>query len=662
MKYLRQTNLYLLLLMAVAIGRPATAQYTVGGANPSFTTIWNVASGDWTTGSNWIAGEGGVGGVPDIDQQDFGLINNGGTANVMTNVASPIAGGVILGTEAGDSGTLDIQSGGVLNVQDDPPGPPDFTADGSVQVGRNGTGQLFVRRGGTLNSMSLSLGGQVGSTITLGGTTGSVNAMVNTGAVTLGRTTRVIGPNVTFNSMGTGAGITFQGTSVFIPELTGPTHSVLTTTGNAAVNGTLQVDINGASTATGSSWLLLDAANITGAFTSIVGDSAAPLGLGQVYRFDVADGGNGKQGRLVVGQQFVLNVNRNTGAVSISNPANSGSAGLATDGYTVQSTAGAINMGNWQSLQTSGVAGAGWEVANPTANRVSELRSSGTSTLAVDSNWGLGNLFQPPAPAQFGQVVEDLVFQYNDPVTQQTVDGVVNYTGSANINNLVLLVDPTTGNVKIRNTSPFNVAIDGYTISSAGGSLNSTPSLWTSLQDQPGVAGAGWAESNLNDTRVSELKSSAGATTLNSDGGTTFDLGSLFETGSAKDLVFEFLLDGNSEPNTGVVVYESGTACIAGDFNCGGAVENADLTLLLNNWAKAVPPVPAGWIGSPQPTGPAIDNDELTALLNNWGQTAGGGSVAVAGQAVPEPATLGLLVLASYILAASRRVKRQRDV
>lgn len=79
--------------------------------------------------------------------------------------------------------------------------------------------------------------------------------------------------------------------------------------------------------------------------------------------------------------------------------------------------------------------------------------------------------------------------------------------------------------------------------------------------------------------------------------------------------------------------FGSGTFVLPGDFNGNNAVENADLTLLLNNWAVTLPPVPAGWEGSP-PTSPAIDNDELTTLLNHWGRPAGGGSIAV-----PEPAT-----------------------
>lgn len=89
---------------------------------------------------------------------------------------------------------------------------------------------------------------------------------------------------------------------------------------------------------------------------------------------------------------------------------------------------------------------------------------------------------------------------------------------------------------------------------------------------------------------------------------------------------------------------------VAGDFNGNGTVENADLTLLLNNWGQAVPPVPAGWVGD-QPTGDAIDNSELTALLNNWGSSAG----AAASTAVPEPTSILLLAAGLAILPFARR-------
>lgn len=90
---------------------------------------------------------------------------------------------------------------------------------------------------------------------------------------------------------------------------------------------------------------------------------------------------------------------------------------------------------------------------------------------------------------------------------------------------------------------------------------------------------------------------------------------------------------------------------ILGDFSGNGSVENADLTLLLNNWAGPASPVPAGWIGTPQPTAPAIDNDELTALLNNWGNSSGGGSYTSG--AVPEPSSIVLCLSAAIGLLVS---------
>lgn len=100
----------------------------------------------------------------------------------------------------------------------------------------------------------------------------------------------------------------------------------------------------------------------------------------------------------------------------------------------------------------------------------------------------------------------------------------------------------------------------------------------------------------------------------------------------------------------------TGLCTLAGDFSCNGSVENADLTLLLNNWAQPASPVPNGWTGIPQPTDPAIDNDELTALLNGWGMTLGSGSGSAS--AVPEPSTM-LLVLASVLgTMAGRRSRR----
>ena len=642
MRTLQRLTPWFLALLVLGLSRPAIAQPPVPGAA---TTDWNNATvpgtavtNNWTTGGNWTAG------VPDVGVLDFGVINNGGVAYVNSAV-SPQAGGVSLGTNAGQSGTLDVLSGGSLTVVDD---GPTFPADGSVRIGQAGTGNLFVRPGGTLNSVSIMLGAANASTLTLGGTAPGA-ATVSTGLATLGRTMRVIGPNVNFSATG---GIAFQSTSVFIPEITGGTHSPLKTSGNAGLGGTLQVDFNGVTPTGGSFWNLLDAASISGAFTAILPDPAVPLGLGQVLAVRTVNGGtNGKLGQLVLNQLPVLSINRNTGAVSITNP---GSSGIALDGYTVQSTNGALVQANWQSLATHpAVAGAGWAEANPTANRLSELRSGGSSTLAGSGSWGLGNVFHEPTPTQFGQNLEDVVFQYNDPAAQATVNGVVNYTGGTGINNLVLFADPATGNVKVRNTSPFTVAIDGYTIASPAGSLNSNPALWTSLQDSVGNS---WFEANLADTRVSELQSS-GLTTLNLNGGTTFDLGGLFKTAGAKDLAFQFVLSGNSAPNTGVVVYEAAPTVtgVAGDYNKNGVVDAADYTIWRDHLSQTFQLDNEGGIS----TG-TVDAADYTFWKSRFGATSGSGSgsgslVGGSAGAVPEPTAWALFVIGGVIGLIARR-------
>jgi hypothetical protein len=611
-------------------------------------TIWDLGTppgsgtGNWNVATNWSRDI-----VPDVTQEDAAIINGGGTAQVNTAIGTNV-GSVVLGqgTAAGESGTLEIQSGGTLNVIDD----PTFPADGSVRVGQNtgqglnaalngtnpqpGTGTLRVLRGGTLNSVTLTLGGTVDSSITLGGGAAGT-ATVSAGAVTLGRTLRVIGPNVNFSSAGTGAGITFQGTSVFIPEITGASHSPLKTTGNAALGGTLQADFNGVTPTPGPSWNIIDAASVSGSFATVLPDPFAPLGVGQVIATRTVNGG--MRGRLVqmfVRQLPVLNVNRDTGAISISNP---GNAGMDIDGYTIQSTAGTLIPANWQSLEDNpGVAGPGWfEGGDPSVNRLTEVRSGGVSTLAPAGSWALGNAWQPPTPTQFGQIVEEVVFQINDPVSQETVNGFVNYTGTK-VNNLVLFADPATGNVKIRNTSPFNVEIDGYTITSATGSLNSNPALWTSLQDQPGVA-PNWFEGFLTDNRVTEVMSS-GTTTLTGNSVTTFDLGGLYKnTLNTRDLVFQFLLANNSLPNTGVVLYQPAPTVddLPGDYNNDRKVDAADYVV----WRKTNINGAAGY----------------NTWRTNFGRTAGSGSV-LAGAAVPEPGTFVLLAAA---LVAGTLVRRK---
>jgi hypothetical protein len=91
---------------------------------------------------------------------------------------------------------------------------------------------------------------------------------------------------------------------------------------------------------------------------------------------------------------------------------------------------------------------------------------------------------------------------------------------------------------------------------------------------------------------------------------------------------------------------------LEGDYNGNGAVEQADLDLVLLNWGAAGSPPPAGWIND-LPQGP-IDQAELDGILLNWGNSAPG---ILAGSAVPEPAgVLPALLLAIGAWAMTARI------
>ena len=93
------------------------------------------------------------------------------------------------------------------------------------------------------------------------------------------------------------------------------------------------------------------------------------------------------------------------------------------------------------------------------------------------------------------------------------------------------------------------------------------------------------------------------------------------------------------------VKYTGDAACIMGDVNCSGLVDDDDLSLLLANWN----------IGTTWGTGDlnengTVNDDDLSLLLANWGAGS-----AAAPEAVPEPMTITLLALGGLALIRRRR-------
>lgn len=608
------------LVAVYAIGlcaRPANAQNVFD---------WNVASGDWGVDGNWIDDLGDPAFVPDADIDEVGHVNNGGTAFVDSNIPFD-AGGIVLGDAADESGTLEIRSGGTLVVRT----VQGNASVGSTVVGGEGTGNLIVLPGGNFETRSMFLGGNAASSITFGGAgVGTATVEVDLDAV-FDRELRVIG-DVDFNANL----FTLGGSNVFIPELTSGASSALKAQGAIAVGGVLRPEYTGPTPTPGTTWKLFDAPSITGQFADVDTSDFPALPFGQVYEFQVvSDTGsvNGTTGQLAVEQKLVLNVDRNTGAVSIAN----GPAAANMLIYSIGSTLGGLSPGAWNSLQDQAISDWSESPANGSANQVSELKQTGTQNVTQGNDLQLGNLFVEPTAMEIGTELEDLTFEYFTESGEQ-VQGLVNYIGDKVYNNVVLSVDPATGEARFANESTISVNLVGYRITSDSGSLLSGNGDWLSLDDDD-RAGGDWYEANPSANMIAELKP-AGETGLGQ--GVGFGLGTPFDTTGTQDVTFQYLLQGEDDFRDGVVVYREIPDAIAGDYNNDGLVNLADYTV----WRDSLGASVANGTGADGDGDGMITAGDYGVWKNNFGMALGAltspsGQVA----SVPEPTCVSLMLL-----------------
>lgn len=313
-----------------------------------------------------------------------------------------------------------------------------------------------------------------------------------------------------------------------------------------------------------------------------------------------------------------VTVDRGTGLVTVTNPQ---ATAVNLTSYNLTSALGQLSPPTWNSL--SDQATPGWSETQALATQLAEAIAAGSTSLGAGQSLTLGRAFAGSATAFGVDGPADLALTYTAGGSPKT--GTINYTGVSS-NNLTLKVDPVSGQALLVNTSPFEVSIDGYTISSAAGSLS--VANWSSLDDQ-NVSSAGWFEANPSATRLSELQAN-GSTLL--AGGATYALGRLFTAGSsAQDLALQFLLPTEATARTGVVRYE--TIPLAGDFNFDGAVDAADYT----TWRDGL--------------GTTYTAADYQIWRNNFGATAS--SALATSNAVPEPRAL--IVMLAAIAALTRR-------
>jgi exodeoxyribonuclease-3 len=347
--------------------------------------------------------------------------------------------------------------------------------------------------------------------------------------------------------------------------------------------------------------------------------------------------------RAVVGRYQLLDVggltavvDRGAGAVLLRN---NSQETVTFDGYSLQSPGGYLDPSDdaWRSLADAGEPG--WHEANPGPTRLSELNATGALTIAPGESVSLGRPYHE-TPTELGQpYIEDLRLRFFTP-DGETLFGNVDFVGWNN--NLVLLVDPSTGEAVLENQSPFEINFDSYRIASASGSLNVGDEGWISLAER---AIDDWFEANPSAHGVAELHPQD-ASLLPS--GARIRLGNLFALGGTPDLAMTFLLADESATRDALVLYEPfSTGCPDGDSNGDCRVDLADLNAVRNQFGE----VGLGLAGDVNFDG-TIDLADLNAVRNHFGEE---------NTAVPEPSTIALAFCVGLAGAMVLRTRRASE-
>lgn len=521
------------------------------------------ANNNWTTVANWV-GDTYPSGLFD----ETAVIDNGATVLINSNLAATIP--------APDSppGGLNVSNGSKLRIE----GVGAFSTD-----------------------------------ITGGTVTGAASFS--------GEGTLILRGNA---SAFTSQNLSFAGGGIYNPELTSANHGLISVPSDLNLGGGVLKPTLGFSPAGAQSWVLADATAING--TATLDTSGAALTAGQKFFSSVTSGGvNGRLWRLDLKSVLVATVNADTGATSISSPTG---VTIPMAGYGLTSVSGQLNPAGWTTI-TSQV-GAGWNVAGTaTANHLDEVGgpippgNTSEATLNVNATpRTLGSPFNANLP--FG-TAPDLKLEYVTSAGEVVVGDVL-YTGGNAVNNLLLTVDPVTGQGRLTNSSKTPIRLSGYSILSAGGSLKPTTG-WNSLHDQglPGVD-----EANASATNLSELVPQS-ANNVALAAGQSYNLGAMFTTTSPKDLSLEFFY----------------TAPLVGDYNGDNAVNAADYTVIRDG------------------LGSLYTAADLTLWRNNFGATGGSAtptirtgvvkyqtlSAVVAVGAVPEPASIQVAIVAILLVS-----------
>jgi hypothetical protein len=616
------------IVFAIAVGvvgiQPAQAQ----------TDYYFVPAGvdDYNVDANWLEPNLMNQFVPSYGFDERAVI--GGVDSVQSITYSGVSPGAItLARDSATTGTLEIRSGGVLHSR------IGAATNGGISVGphSSGVGTLRVLPGGTLTAEgSLTSGSTGNDQITVGGT--------DTGTATLSAASAVIGgmmqvyPNADVSTTGN---FYFSSNATYQVEVNASGNGTIDVGENAGLDGSLHFNFTGVTPSVGDSWNVLEANQFFGSFRNVTYSVSLPYNQTFVTATTPA-GGDRSQLTVDVEEVLVLNVNRDTGEVTMSHP---GTTPIELDSYYIGSDAGTLVPANWSSFHDQGLLGGGWLETTTNPGNVGEVRPTGSATISGGSEYELGAIFDPFA-GPFGSGSEDLELVFSRPSDGAVLHGVVQYTGTA-VNNLLLQVDPATGQTYLRNPSQTTVQFDAYHVLSDSGSLSTDG--WNSLDEQ-GAEGNIWEEVLDSDSGLIGEFNTAGFTTLAP--GMSLNLGQLFNPAGTQDLEFEFLMMGEEVGRVGTIFYEAYVppTGVDGDYNDDGIVDAADYTVWRDNLNTSTT-LPH------DPTPGTVDASDYTVWKTHFGQSApGSGSGALSSSvAVPEPAAWLLVLLGGLAVVCRRR-------
>jgi hypothetical protein len=520
---------------------------------------------------------------PSRSASEYGSISNGGIALVDHSISvSPTD--IRLAEDAGSTGSLVIRNGASIAVQES-----DFgDGNGAIVNGANatGVGKLTLRDNiGTVQVQQYTQNAASTLVAQLGSSSSFVNPVQVSGQATLAGTLRV--------------------------ERT-PGSGFVASSGNM--------------------WTLFQGAPVTGTFSTVDVDPALKGNAGQAFVVSTASNAV----KVSVEQRLVLQVDRFTGATTLRNP--SGHAtNISLIGYTLSSATTPLDSSNarWKSFSDD-VTTPGWFEANPTANNLSELNPQGSLTMNPGVTHDFGTPFTANTAAPLGTSrvnTSGASLKYQLPNGTQ-VDALVEQVGR--FNDLVLVVNPSTGTSLIQNQSGQSISMIGYTVSSTSGAL---------LPSFSGIGGT-WSKANPTVNNLSELNATG---TLALGIGGEASLGNVWNTAGLTDLTFSYITPaGTLVPGT-VYFGAKATIGVPGDYNGNGIVDAADYVA----WRKGGPL--QNEVADPG-TVSSADYTTWRARFGNTSAGSGSGAGTLLASAVPEPAG-GLLaaIALAFALSSFRR-------